>query len=285
MAQDTPGRRFEDRVVLVMGGGSVAGPGMGNGRATALAFAREGARVVVVDLAPERALETVALIAAEQGQAEALSADVTREADVRAVVEHTVSAHGRIDVLHNNVGVSGGATGDVESTAEAAWDREVGVSAKSVFVCCKLVLPIMVKQGSGVITNTSSTLARRFIEIPSFGYSAAKAAVESMTRSIAVSHGPRGIRANCIRIGFMDTPLNRSGWSPALGGDAGYQRAIAASARAVPLRRMGTAQDTAAAALFLASDEGGYLNGVVLPVDGGVEHAPVHIEGLLGDRL
>jgi NAD(P)-dependent dehydrogenase (short-subunit alcohol dehydrogenase family) len=209
-------------VVVVMGGGSVPGPGVGNGKATAVAFAREGARVAVVDLHRERADETAAIITAAGGTAEAIAADVTREADVRAAVRRVMDRWGRIDVLHNNVGVSGGLTADPETTDEVAWEREFAITAKSVFLCCKAVLPLMVEQGRGVITNTSSTLAQRFIEVPSFGYSAAKAAVESMTRSLAVSHGPKGIRVNCIRIGFMDTPLNRAGWEPVLGGEEAY---------------------------------------------------------------
>ena len=140
-------------------------------------------------------------------------------------------------------------------------------------------LPPMLEQ-QGVITTTSSTLAIRFIEAPSLAYTAAKAAVEAMTRSVAASFGPLGVRANCIRIGFMDTPLNRSGWRPQFDTEEAYQTAIDESAKAVPLQRMGTGWDTASLAVFLASDEAAYLNGVVIPIDGGVEHAPIHIDGL-----
>jgi len=273
--------RFQDKVVIVMGAGAPPIQGWGNGKATAIAFAREGARVIAVDMMTDRAEETRAIIVKEGNSCIAMKADVTKAADVQAVVDSALNHYGRIDILHNNVGVSGGNHAFIGDTSEEAYDREMAVSAKSVFLCCKAVLPAMVRQKQGVITNTSSTLAARFIERPSFTYSAAKAAVEAMTRSLAVSHGPLGIRTNCVRIGFMDTPLNRSGWSQRLGGEEAYNVAIAASADAVPSKRVGTGWDSAAAALFLASDDASYLNGVVLPVDGGVEWAPIHIEGLV----
>lgn len=251
---------------------------MGNGRATALAFAREGARVIAVDLHAERADETRALIEAEGGECMAIRANVARPDDVDAMAALALAAHGRIDVLHHNVGFGG--NGDVETTSPEDWDRQMGGNAKSVFLCLRAILPIMVKQKSGVVTTTSSTLAVRFLETPTFTYSVAKAAVEAMTRSVAISHGPRGVRANCIRVGFMDTPLNRSGWRPQFESEEAYDAAIADSARAVPLGRMGAGWDTAATALFLASDDAAYLNGVIIPVDGGVEHAPVHIASL-----
>ena len=273
--------RFAGKVVIVSGAGAPKGPGWGNGRATAIAFAAEGAKVVAVDLHADRAEETRAMIASNSGEAIAVTANVTDREQIAALVAKTMATYGRIDVLHNNVGVAGGESGMIEATSEEAWDREMAVSAKSVFLTMQAVLPTMIAQGAGVITNTSSTLAVRFIERPSLTYTAAKAAVEAMTQSVAVSHGPLGIRANCLRIGFMDTPLNRSGWAHRIDGDAALERAMEASASVVPLRRMGTGLDSASAALFLASDEASYLNGVILPVDGGVELAPVHIPGLL----
>lgn len=280
IAQQNP-RRFDGKVIIVSGAGAPKGPGWGNGRATALAFAAEGAKVVAVDLHADRAEETRAMIAEAGGEAIAMTADVTQPDQVATVVAGTLKAYGRIDVLHNNVGVAGGESGMIELATERAWDREISVSAKSVFLTMQAVLPTMVGQGAGVITNTSSTLAVRFIERPSLAYTAAKAAVEAMTQSVAVSHGPKGIRVNCLRIGFMDTPLNRSGWSQRIGDQEALEQAMAASASVVPLGRMGTGRDSAAAALFLASDAASYLNGVILPVDGGVELAPIHIPGLM----
>jgi NAD(P)-dependent dehydrogenase (short-subunit alcohol dehydrogenase family) len=273
--------RFKDRVVIVAGAGAPDAPGWGNGRAAAVRFAREGAKVIAVDMRKDRAKETCRLIEAEGGLCVAMSADVTDKAQVADLVARTLALHGRIDVLHNNVGVAGGDSGNVETASEAAWEREMAINAKSVFLTMQAVLPVMVAQGRGVITNTSSTLAVRYIEAPSFAYTAAKAAVEAMTQSVAVSHGPKGIRVNCLRVGFMDTPLNRLGWGSVVGDDTVLNTIMAASARSVPLARMGDGMDTAAAALFLASDEASYLNGVILPVDGGVELAPVYIEGLM----
>lgn len=273
--------RFAGKVVIVSGAGAPKGPGYGNGRTTAQAFAAEGARVVAVDLHLGRAEETVEMITEAGGEAIAVKADVTRSDEVAALIVRAQQTYGRIDVLHNNVGVAMAESGMIETASEAAYDLEMAVSAKSVFLTMRAVLPVMVAHGGGVITNTSSTLAARFIEQPSFSYTAAKAAVEAMTRSVAVSHGARGIRVNCLRIGFMDTPLNRAGWGHRIGDQALLERALANSAAAVPTGRMGTGVDSAAAALFLASDEASYLNGVILPVDGGVELAPIHIAGLM----
>jgi NAD(P)-dependent dehydrogenase (short-subunit alcohol dehydrogenase family) len=271
-------RRFEGKTVIVAGAGAIEAQGWGNGRATAVAFAREGASVVAIDYREDRALETKAIIDKEGGQCLAVAANVTKPEQVVAAVEQALETYGRIDVLHHNVGFGGG--GQILTTTPEAWDREMAGNAKSVFLCMQAVLPSMIERGAGVITTTSSTLAVRFIESPSLTYTAAKAAVEAMTRSVAVSHGHMGIRANCIRIGFMDTPLNRAGWRPQFDSDEAYDAAIAASAKAVPLGRMGSGWDTASTALFLASDAAAYLNGVVIPVDGGVELAPIFIPGL-----
>lgn len=269
--------RFDGKVIVVMGAGAAPGPGWGNGRATSIAFAKAGALVVAVDLNQEAADETQRIIESDGGRCVALRADVTNSEGVEAAVQSARELTGRIDVLHNNVGMAMGRSGDVEKTSERSFDREMAVTAKSAFLCMRAVLPIMSAQGSGVITNTSSVLAIRFIEQPSFTYSAAKAAVEAMTRSVAASHGPKGIRTNCLRIGYMDTPINRAGWQSQLGGSEAYEAGITSAARVVPMRRMGTGLDTAAAAVFLASDDASYLNGVILPVDGGVEHTPVII--------
>jgi NAD(P)-dependent dehydrogenase (short-subunit alcohol dehydrogenase family) len=271
-------KRFEGKVVIVAGAGSTEAPGWGNGRATALAFAREGAQVIAVDRHEARAEQTREMIEAEGGLCLAIGANVAKPEAVEAMVEQVLAAHGRIDVLHHNVGYGG--NGDIVTTSPEDYDRIMSGNSRSVFLCMRAVLPTLINQGAGVITTTSSTLATRFIETPSFTYTVAKAAVEAMTRSVAVSHGPMGIRANCIRIGFMDTPINYSGWRPQFDRQEDYDAIIAESAKAVPLRRMGSGWDTAKAAVFLASDDAAYLNGVILPVDGGVDVAPVYIPGL-----
>jgi NAD(P)-dependent dehydrogenase (short-subunit alcohol dehydrogenase family) len=270
--------RLQGKIAIVVGAGATPAPGMGNGRAVALTFAREGAKVIAVDRALDRAELTAAMIEKDGGECLPLAANVTRPDDVATMAKAVLAAHGRIDILHHNVGFGG--NGDILTTMPEDFDRQFAGNAKSVFLCMQAVLPAMIAQGAGVVTTTSSTLSTRFIETPAFTYTVAKAAVEAMTRSLAVSHGPMGIRANCIRIGFMDTPLNQSGWRPQFETDEAYDAVIAESARAVPLRRMGTGWDTASLALFLASDEAAYLNGVIIPVDGGVELAPIHIAGL-----
>ena len=272
--------RLTGKVALVAGAGATPALGMGNGRATAIAMAREGSNVVAVDLRRDRAEATCAAIAAEGGRAIALAADLTQPDGAAAAVSAAVETFGRLDILHHNVGFGG--VGDILATTPAEFDRQMGGNARSVFLCMQASLPTMIAQGRGVITTTSSTLAVRAIETANFTYSVAKAAVEAMTRQVAVSYGAKGVRANCIRVGFMDTPLNRAGWRPAFDSEATYEAAIAASANAVPLRRMGDGWDTASLAVFLASDEAAYLNGVVIPLDGGVEHAPIHIPGLPG---
>src|SRR3974390_1324126 len=264
--------RLKDRIAIVVGAGQSPGEGMGNGRATALTFAREGAKVLCVDHNLTSAQETVAMIAAKDGIAAAFKADVTRGAELEAMVADAISRWGRIDVLHNNVGVSL-AGGDAELLAirEDAFDRCVAINLKSCILAAKYAIPVMRQQRSGAIINISSMAA--ITVYPYVAYKATKAAMIAFTEQLAYQNAEYGIRANVILPGLMDTPMAVDTRAKAFG----KTRAEVAAGRdaRVPLRhKMGTAWDVANAALFLASDEASFITGVALPVDGG---ALVHI--------
>jgi NAD(P)-dependent dehydrogenase (short-subunit alcohol dehydrogenase family) len=257
--------RLRDKVAVVVGAGQTPGDTVGNGRATALLFAREGARVVVVDRDLARARDTEAAIRGEGGAATAVEADVTREADCRRLVQAVVDVHGRIDVLHNNVGIGGGDAGPT-SLAEEVWDRIMTVNVKGLFLTCKHVLPVMRRQMSGAIVNISSIAAVCSVGI--VAYKTSKAAVNAFSHSLALGNARYGIRVNVIMPGLIDTPMAIEGISRARG--VSKEELRRQRDAQVPLRgQMGTAWDVAHAALFLASDEARFVTGVVLPVDGG----------------
>jgi len=257
--------RLEGKVAVVVGAGQTPGDTIGNGRATAILFAREGARVLAVDHRLDSAQETVALIRDEGGEAEAFAADATRESDCEAFLADAVKRWGRIDVLHNNVGIGGGDSGPAH-LSEEAWDRILEVNLKSVILPCKHVLPIMRAQGSGAIINISSIAA--VCATPIVAYKASKAGINAYTQSLALGNAKHGIRANVIMPGLMNTPMAIEGISQALG--VPKDDLIRARDAQVPLLgKMGTAWDVAHAALFLASDEAGFITGVSLAVDGG----------------
>jgi NAD(P)-dependent dehydrogenase (short-subunit alcohol dehydrogenase family) len=255
--------RLNEKVALVFGAGS-SGPGWGNGKAAAVAFAREGARVACVDLVEDAAAETAGIIAGEGGDALAIAADVTDLRSVEAAVGQTVERFGRIDILHNNVGFThmGGPVELDEEQFQAAIDLNIG----PVYRTAKATLPHMLRQGGGVIINISSLAAIRWTGYPYFAYYATKAAVNQATVALAIQYARQNIRANCIMPGMMDTPLI---YQQISGQYASKEEMVAARARAVPLGRMGTAWDIANAAVFLASDEAQFITGVCLPVDGG----------------
>jgi NAD(P)-dependent dehydrogenase (short-subunit alcohol dehydrogenase family) len=256
--------RLQGRVALITGAGSI-GPGWGNGKATAVLFAREGARVVAVDRRLEAAEQTVAQIRAEGGEAEALAFDATREADCAALVADCIGRLGRIDVLHNNVGIGGGDAGPAH-VVEEAWDRILGVNLKSVVFPCKHVLPVMREQQGGAITNVSSIAA--VCSTPAVAYKTSKAGINAYTQSLALGNAKYGVRANVIMPGLMETPMAIEGLSEAL--HIPKAKLIEQRHAAVPLGgHMGTAWDVAWAAVFLASDEARFITGAVLPVDGG----------------
>jgi NAD(P)-dependent dehydrogenase (short-subunit alcohol dehydrogenase family) len=257
--------RLEGKVAIVVGAGQTPGDTIGNGRATALLFAREGARVMLVDRDLESARETQALIREEGNQSSVFEADVTDEAACRALSKACVQEHGRIDVLHNNVGIGGGDAGPTHLAAEV-WDQIMEVNVKSAFLTCKHVLPVMREQGSGSIVNISSIAAVCAVGI--VAYKTSKAALNAFSHSLAVGNAKYGIRVNVIMPGLMNTPMAIEGISKARG--ISKQQLIEARDAQVPLRgRMGTAWDVAQAALFLASDDANFITGALLPVDGG----------------
>jgi len=259
--------RLQDRIAIVVGAGQSPGEGIGNGRATALTFAREGAKVLCVDHNLESAQATVDMIAAKGGTAVAFKADVTRNADIKAMVDDAHRRWGRIDILHNNVGVSiaGGDASPLEITEEA-FDRICAINLRGTVMACKHALPVMRRQQSGSIINISSIAA--LSSYPLVAYKATKAAMIAYTQQIAIQNAELGVRANVILPGLMETPMAVENRVKAWGKTR--DQVVAERNAQVPLRhQMGTAWDVANAALFLASDEASFITGVALPVDGG----------------
>lgn len=260
------GERMRDRVCLVIGAGS-SGPGWGNGKAAAALYAREGGKVFCVDLRAEAAEETVEIIRGEGGEATAHAADVSKPDQVEALVKRTQEVYGRVDVLHNNVGILD-TRGPVELPVED-WDRVMDINLKSFFLTCKHVLPIMEAQGKGVIVNISSVAGIRYTGVPYITYYTSKGAIIPFTRGIALQYAPKGIRANAILPGLMNTPMIVE---PLKGhyGEGSVDKMIEARDAQCPMGHMGDAWDVAHAALFLASDEAKYITGTELIVDGGI---------------
>jgi NAD(P)-dependent dehydrogenase (short-subunit alcohol dehydrogenase family) len=258
-------RVMQDKVVIVTGAGSV-GAGWGNGKAAATLYAREGAKVLAVDRSLKAAEETRELIRGEGGICEVFAADVANSADVQAMVQAALDHFGRIDVLHNNVGIA--EVGGPVETSEESWNRVVAVNQTSLFLTCKYVLPVMERQKKGAIVNISSVAALRWIGFPYVAYTATKAAMLAFTKNVASQYAPLGIRANCILPGMMDTPMIREPLKASYGGDIDEMRRK--RDEQCPMGFMGDAWDVAHAALFLASDEARYITGVDLVVDGGL---------------
>jgi NAD(P)-dependent dehydrogenase (short-subunit alcohol dehydrogenase family) len=252
-----PKPRLENKAAIVTGAGSRSA-GIGNGRAAAILFAREGAKVLVVDNKASAADETLAAIKEEGGEAEVFIGDVTSVADCRAMVERAVSRWGRLDILDNNVGIEGQAS--VVSVTEEDWDRVMTVNVKSMMLTGKYAVPAMAAGGGGSIINISSISALRPRGLTP--YSTSKGAVIALTRAMAIDHAKDRIRVNCIAPGPMYTPMAYSGGMT--------EEARERRRRASPLGIEGTGWDIGYAALFLASDEARYITGVVLVVDGGV---------------
>jgi NAD(P)-dependent dehydrogenase (short-subunit alcohol dehydrogenase family) len=255
--------RLSDKVALVVGAGA-SGPGWSNGKAVAALFAREGAHVVAVDIDKQAVEETRAFISGEGGRCESLVADATSSSDVAVTVDRALERCGRIDILHNNVGVP--VMGDPLTVTERDWQRAIDLNLTSAFLTCRQVLPIMLRQGGGSIVNVSSLASIQVNAYPYFGYLTAKAGLNHFTRAIAVHYAPHGIRANAVLPGVMDTPLI---YRDVASQHADTEAMLAKRHAASPMGRMGDAWDVAYAALFLASDEAKYITGVCLPVDGG----------------
>jgi NAD(P)-dependent dehydrogenase (short-subunit alcohol dehydrogenase family) len=251
--------RLAGKVAVVAGAGSQGEEaGVGTGRASAVLFAREGARVVVVDVNPKAAGVTAGLIGDEGGQCVTVTADVTRDEDCAAVTRAALEAWGRLDVLHHNVGSS--SVGSVVDLPDEEWDRLMTVNVRSLVTMARHAVPAMARTGGGSIVTTSSISAIRPRGLT--GYSAAKGAVIALTRAMAVDHGAQGIRVNCILPGPLYTPM-------AVADGMTEQKREGRRLSSV-LEVEGTGWDVAHAAVYLASDEARYVTGVVLPVDGGV---------------
>ena len=259
--------RLKDKIAIIVGAGQSPGSGMGNGRATALRFAQEGARIMSVDRELALADETAALVRKDGGDCFAFEADVTKEAAMAAMIAEAKKRWGRIDILHYNVGVSlGGGDAPLAEITEQAFDNVMAINLRGAVMACKHALPVMRAQKSGVILMISSLAAIE--KYPYVAYKASKAAMVAFTQQVAIQNAEHGIRANSILPGLMDTPMAVDTRARKLG----KSRAEVAAMRdaRVPLRRkMGTAWDVANAALFLASDEANFITGVDLLVDGG----------------
>jgi NAD(P)-dependent dehydrogenase (short-subunit alcohol dehydrogenase family) len=259
------GNRLAGKAGIVVGAGQTAGETIGNGRAAAVLFAREGAQVLLVDRRLESAEETAEMIRAEGGTAECIQGDWTKRDDCSAYSAACVEAFGKVDFLHNNVGIGTGDAGPLH-LGEEAFDRILNVNLKGCLLSCQAVLPVMREQGSGSIVNVSSLAA--VASTPLTAYKISKAGMNALGQSLAMANASRGIRVNTIMPGLMDTPMAIEGNAEALGMKRDELREM--RNRMVPLRkRMGTAWDVAHASLFLHSDEAGFITGVVLPVDGG----------------
>jgi len=258
--------RVDGKSALIFGGGQTPGETIGNGRATALLLAREGARLMIADRFVESAEETAKLIRGEGGEAVAIAADIEHEPRVVAAIGACLDAYGAIDILHNNVGASL-ALGDAVATdlTVEAFDRIFAVNLRGMWLACKHALPAMREAGRGSIVNISSMAARS--AYPYVGYKTTKAAVISLTENLASANARYGIRANVILPGLMNTPM---AIEPRVAAGVSREEVVADRDRRVPLgRKMGTGWDIAYAALFLHSDEARFITGVSLPVDGG----------------
>ena len=257
--------RVAGKVAVVVGGGQTPGETIGNGRATAIVLAREGARVVVADRDEASAQDTVDMIANDGGDAVAAYVDATDENSVAALIIGVAASHGSLDILHNNVGASL-ALGDAVAVdmTEDAFDRSFAVNLKSHWMACKHAIPIMRSQGGGSIVNISSLAVLE--AYPYIGYKTMKTAVIALTQNLASAHADAGVRVNTILPGLMDTPM---AIEARVAQGTPREQVIAMRNARVPLgQRMGTAWDVANAALFLHSDEAQFISGIWLPVDG-----------------
>lgn len=258
--------RLKGKTAIIVGAGQTPGTTIGNGRAMAILFAREGAAVLCVDRDGARAAETVEMIVKEGGRATSFEANTVKDGAASAIIAAAKEHFGRIDILINNVGIGGG-DGPAHRLEEAAFDRIMNVNLRGTWLMCKAALPVMREQGKGAIVNISSLAS--IAGGNQVAYEISKAAVNRLTTSIAQANARHGIRCNAVLPGLMDTPMAVAGIAQATGQE---QEAVRQTRNArVPLGgKMGTGWDTAHAALFLASDEAGFITGVLLPVDGGM---------------
>ncbi|MGI9476018.1 MAG: SDR family NAD(P)-dependent oxidoreductase [Hyphomicrobiaceae bacterium] len=257
--------RLEGKIAIITGAGQRPGEGVGNGRATALAFAREGASVLLANRSIGSVEETRDIIRGEGFDADCIQVDVSREADCSTLIETAVAKHGRIDILHNNAGIAlvDGNTADIE---QADWNASLDINLTGAMLVSKHALPVMRAQCEGCITNVSSIAA--IASYPVIGYKASKAALHEFTRWLAFENAAYNIRCNVLQLGLIDTPIGIE-YSHAASGKP-RDEVRKERAESVPMGRMGTAWETAKVALFLASDDASYITGAVLPVDGGL---------------
>jgi NAD(P)-dependent dehydrogenase (short-subunit alcohol dehydrogenase family) len=263
------GGRLAGKIAIVTGAGCV-GPGWGNGRAAAVAFAREGARVFAVDIRQDAMEETVVRArasAAHGGEIRTHTCNALDSSDVKAMVEACVAAFGRVDVLVNNVG--GSAKGGAVALSEDEWDRQMDFNLKSVFLGCKHVIPVMQQAGGGSIVNTASTSGLRWTGAAQVGYAASKAGIIQFSRVTAVEYAPMNIRVNTVVPGQMHTPMVEARLAGQRAG-GNVDALLKSRVARIPLGFMGDGRDTANAALFLASDEARFITGTEIVVDGGM---------------
>jgi NAD(P)-dependent dehydrogenase (short-subunit alcohol dehydrogenase family) len=258
--------RLQGKIAIVTGAGCI-GPGWGNGRATCVRFAEEGAKIFAVDRDLDSVVETVERVQAAGGEIAVQQCDVTDNASVAAMVAACLARFGRIDVLVNNVG--GSAAGGPVEMSEEVWDAQVDYNLKSVFLTCKHVLPVMERQKSGAIVNTASTSGLRWTGAAQVGYAATKAGVIQLSRVVAVQYAARGIRVNTVVPGQLHTPMVEARLAKQrAGGDV--EALLKTRVARIPQGFMGDGRDTANAALFLASDEARFITGTEIVVDGGM---------------
>ncbi|WPG41422.1 SDR family NAD(P)-dependent oxidoreductase [Variovorax sp. EBFNA2] len=258
--------RFESKVAIVTGAGCV-GAGWGNGRAMAVRLAEEGAKVLAVDRDQARLDETLALAGDAAASITTCLCDVTSASSVQAMVQACLQAYGAPDILINNVG--GSAAGGPVQLSEEAWDSQIDINLKSVFLTCKYVLPLMVERKRGAIVNVASTSGLRWTGSAQVAYAASKAGVIHLSRVVAVQHAPDGVRVNTVVPGQLHTPMVEVRLAKQrTGGDV--ESLLASRVKRIPLGFMGDGRDTASAALYLASDEARFVTGTELIVDGGM---------------
>jgi len=258
--------RLDGKVAIVVGAGCV-GPGWGNGRAAAVIFAREGAKVFAVDRDADSMRETVEQARQVGGEITTYLCDAMQSKTVAAMADACMEAHGRIDILVNNVG--GSAAGGPVELSEDAWHRQLDYNLGTVFLACKHVLPIMVRQNHGAIVNISSASGIRFSGSPQVGYAASKAGVIQFSRVVAVQYAKHGVRVNTVIPGQLHTPMVEARLAKQRTG-GNVEALLKQRLARIPLGFMGDGRDTAHAALFLASDEARFITGTEIVVDGGM---------------
>ena len=257
--------RLQDRIAVVVGAGQTPGETIGNGRATAITFAREGARLLLVDRDPTSLEETAELARAAGAETQTITADIAADGEPERIVQAAVNAFGGIDVLHNNVGIGAG-DGPPHHLSDESYDRIMDVNLRAMFRMCRAAVPVLRQSRHGAIVNISS-LASTASAGNLTAYKLSKAGVNALTQNLAMTNAKYGVRANAILPGFIDTPMAND----AVARERGVERSVVADARAsiVPLGRQGTGWDVANAALFLACDESAFITGIMLNVDGG----------------